>query len=109
MEDIQRPNEHPRFATVTEAISWLESEGYTYDFNLDNDCISYDGGQKRLNPEDFNIDRVFRFEGMTDPGDENVVYAISSESHDVKGILMNAFGVYSDPISDKMIKKLATH
>lgn len=106
---MQEINEHPDFATVTEAMKWLEDRGYTYDFNLDNDCISYEGGQKRLNPDEFSIDKVFRFEGMTDPGDENIVYAISSADNQVKGILMNAFGVYSDPISDKMIKKLATH
>lgn len=104
---MEEMNEHPEFATVTEAITWLEQRGYTYDFNLDNDCLSYDGGQKRLKPEDFNIDKIFRFEGMTDPGDENIIYAISSTDKSMKGILMNAFGVYSDPISDKMIKKLA--
>lgn len=102
-------NEHPDFATVTEALAWLEQAGYTYDFNLDKDCLTYDGGQKRLDPEEFTIDKVFRFEGITDPGDENVIYAISSAEHRVKGTLMNAFGVYSDPISDKMVKKLATH
>lgn len=106
---MQEINEHPDFPTVTDAMAWLKEKGYTYDFNLDTDCISYDGGQKRLNPEDFTIDKVFRFEGITDPGDENVLYAISSASHGVKGILMNAFGVYADPISDKMVRKLATH
>jgi len=102
-------NEHPDFATVVDAMEWLKTKGYTYDFNLDNDCISYEGGQKRLNPDEFNIDRVFRFEGMTDPGDENVLYAISSDKYGIKGMLMNAFGVYADAISDKMVKKLATH
>lgn len=90
-------------------MAWLQKIGYTYDFNLDNDCISYAGGQKRLNPEEFTIDKVFRFEGMTDPGDESVIYAISSSDKEIKGILVNAFGIYSDPVSDKMVKKLATH
>lgn len=106
---LQSLNQHPEFATVTETMSWLQSKGYTYDFNLDDDCLSYEGGQKRLSPDDFNIDMVFRFEGPTDPGDENVIYAISSDVYKVKGTLMNAFGPYSDPISDKMIKKLNTH
>jgi len=99
-------NEHPDFSTVTDVIKWLEGEGYTYDFNLDTDCITYESGKMRLKPEEFNIDKVFRFEGMTDPGDEEVVYAISSGVHNLKGIMVNAFGVYSDPLSDSMIKKL---
>lgn len=109
MQDIQEINQHPDLPTVTDAMAWLQEKGYTYDFNLDNDCLSYEGGQKRLSPDEFTIDKIFRFEGITDPGDENVVYAISSQDKGIKGILMNAFGVYSDPISDKMIKKLATH
>ena len=99
-------NEHPDFSTVTDVIKWLEERGYTYDFNLDCDCITYDGGKMKLKPEDFSIDKVFRFEGMTDPGDEEIVYAISSTTHNVKGIMVNAFGVYADPLSDDMIKKL---
>jgi len=102
----QEINEHPEFATVTEALAWLEQRGYTYDFNLDDDCLSYAGGQKRLSPDDFDIDKIFRFEGFTDPGDENIIYAISTKDNSIKGTLMNAFGVYSNPISDRMIKKL---
>ncbi len=102
-------DQHKAFSTVTEAMAWLHEQGYTYDFNLDEDCLTYDGGQKKLSPEDFVIDEVFRFEGMTDPGDEHVVYAIASETHGVKGVLMNAFGPYADSLSADMIKKLSTH
>lgn len=102
-------DQHKELGTVTEAITWLNNKGYTYDFNLDEDGLIYDGGQKHLSPEEFAIDEVFRFEGMTDPGDESIVYAISSDTHQVKGVLVNAFGPYADAISSAMVKKLSTH
>ncbi|SFD75004.1 hypothetical protein SAMN05518672_10356 [Chitinophaga sp. CF118] len=99
--------EQPAFDTVTESINWLMALGYEHDFNLDNDCLCYENGKKKLTPEQFQIDKVFRFEGMTDPGDENIVYAISSNDHTIKGILVSAFGMYSDSVSDEMVRKLS--
>lgn len=59
-----------------------------------------------LYPEDFVIDEVHRFEGDTDPGDENVLFAISSDKYNIKGLLVNAFGMYSDSFSGKLISKI---
>jgi hypothetical protein len=56
-------------------------------------------------PGEFEIVEVHRFEGDTDPADEAVVYAIQSK-HGEKGVLVNAFGVYSDRVSDELIEKL---
>ena len=52
---------------------------------------------KELAPEEFEIDEVYRFEGITDPGDEMIVFAISSVHHDLKGLVVNAYGMYADP------------
>jgi len=38
----------------------------------------------------------YRFEGVSDPDDMAIVYAIETRSG-VRGILVDAFGVYSDP------------
>ena len=103
MEDINVPNS---FDTVTEAVSWLQNHGYTHDFNLDNDCITAPEG-RRLRPDEFHIVKVFRFEGMTDPGDEDVVYAISSADSALKGILVAAYGTYADTLSKDMLEKLS--
>jgi hypothetical protein len=42
---------------------------------------------------------------MTDPANEAILYAISSLKGK-KGILINGYGIYSDPITDEMIAKL---
>jgi len=94
------------YETVTQAVSELAKRGYTLNFNLSAGYLAGDGHALNLNPDEFNIDEVHRFEGDTDPGDEMVVYAISADAKGVKGILVNAFGVYSDQESDTLMAKL---
>ena len=48
----------------------------------------------------------YRFEGLSDPGDEAVVYAISSAKYNLKGTLVNGYGIYSEPLVDEMVKAL---
>lgn len=102
-------NYQPSFDTVTEALQWLETEGFTHDFNLDDDCIRFNNGTQFMSPNDFNIEYVFRFEGDTDPGDENIVYGINSDTYNIKGVMISAFGMYADAMSAAMIKKLSVH
>jgi hypothetical protein len=94
------------YETVSQAVSELAKRGYTINFNLTADRLTGDGHGVSLNPNEFNIDEVHRFEGDTDPGDEMVVYAISASTHGLKGVLVNAFGVYSDQLSDELMAKL---
>ena len=96
------------YETVSEAVNDLNKRGYTHDFNLGEDCLVC-GEILSLSPEEFEIDEVYRFEGMTDPGDEMIVYAISSRKGDEKGVLVNAYGPYEDIDSSVIMKKLKIH
>ena len=91
------------YDTVSQAVNGLKERGYTMDFNLASNCIHCEG--QELDPKDFEIAEVYRFEGISDPADESVVFAIESKTG-LRGILVNAFGVYSEPLSDEMVKKL---
>jgi hypothetical protein len=93
----------PAYDTVSQAISGLKERGYTLDFNLKSNCIECYG--EKLDSKDFEITEFHRFEGSSDPGDESIVYAIESRNG-MKGVLVNAFGVYSESLSDEMIRKL---
>ena len=92
--------------TVSQVLNQLRKDGYTKDFNLDDNCIICHENSLKLYPEDFVVDRHYRFEGQSDPADEAGVYAISSRAGDVKGTLVNGFGIYSDPATDSLIKAL---
>jgi hypothetical protein len=61
-----------------------------------------------LSPDDFEIDDFYKFEGDGNPGDEMIVYAISSKSKNLKGIVVNAYGMYANNASSAIVKKLNT-
>lgn len=92
--------------TVSEVLNVLKNRGYTVDFNLNNNCLVCNGNTLNIHPEEFVVDKHYRFEGLSDPGDEAVIYAISSEKHNVKGTLINGYGMYSEPLTDEMAKAL---
>lgn len=92
------------YETVTEAVNDLTSKGYTASFNKQEDNNNF--STISTSPESFTIDDVFRFEGETDPADETIVIAVSSPSHDLKGILVNGYGIYDDAATSDVIRKL---
>jgi hypothetical protein len=55
---------------------------------------------------EFKVDKYYRFEGASNPSDAAILYAISSTDKKVKGLLVNAYGIYSEPVTDEMIRKL---
>jgi len=95
------------YNTLVETMEALREEGYVEDFNLKENFIECQFGKFQIRHHEFEIDKFFRFEGETDPADESILYAISSEKYGLKGVLVNGFGIYSDPISDEMMKKLS--
>lgn len=99
------------YDTVTEAVNDLMHRGYTTDFELQAgaDCLQCNKSSTQLLPDDFEIDELYRFEGDTDPGDEMIVFAISSHKHNMKGLVVNAYGMYADTDNSKIVSLLKQH
>ena len=91
------------YATVTEALKKLHNQGFTTDFNLEENLLAFKTG--RFKPSDFEIVDVYRYEGDTDPGDESTVYAIESASG-LKGVLVAGYGHSEDSPTTELLKKL---
>lgn len=92
--------------TLTEILEKLKSEGYTIDFNVKHNCLECAENSLQVHPEDFVVDRVFRFEGDSNPDDEAIVYAISSEKHNLKGTLVNGYGLFADELTEELVYAL---
>ncbi|MBL1232556.1 MAG: phosphoribosylpyrophosphate synthetase [Vicingaceae bacterium] len=94
------------YITLSEAINDLTKKGYTVNFNIKQDCIECAENNLQLQPDEFEIDEVYRFQEMSDVDNESILYAISSTNKNVKGLLVNAYSIYADTASTKLIEKL---
>ncbi len=104
------------YDTVTEAVKGLKERGYTIDFNIAFDKLMCSQNKICLHPDEFEITEVHRFEGDSNPDDEDIVYAVESKDtrpddpvgrEKIKGVITSAFGLYADPVSNKIIQKLS--
>jgi hypothetical protein len=94
------------FVTLSGTMNELRKEGYVEDFNLQQNCLECRNGQFKVFAEDFKIDKFFRFEGQSNRSDQSILYAISSDKHHLKGVLVNAYGIYSEAVTDELLEKL---
>lgn len=69
------------YESASVATKILQDEGYTIDFNTEfDDLVEH--------ADDYQIDYLYRYEGMTDPGDESSVYGIRNVDTGAKGIFV---------------------
>ncbi|HWZ36432.1 MAG TPA: hypothetical protein VNW51_09745 [Mucilaginibacter sp.] len=92
------------YATVTEAIEQLKSQGFTLELSLESDHFKADG--KIYKADEFEIVDLYRYEGSSDPADEATIYALTSKSG-FKGILVTGYGANAnDEQAEETIKNL---
>ena len=82
--------------TLSQILEKLRKKG------IDNELKMTDHGKmqsktldKIYTPEDLNIVKTYRFEGMSDPGDSSVLYMIEDSDGNM-GYILDSYGAYSD-------------
>ena len=93
------------YSTMTEAIEGLKRRGFSANFEyIDSKLQAMESGD-RFVAEELTIVEHHRFEGITNPGDESIVYAIESRDG-TRGILADAYGVYAVPALADFVRKI---
>lgn len=93
--------------TLVEVMEVLRGRGYTEDFNLLQEKLSYVKGGEEVDLNDIVIDRIYRFTGLNDLDDESILYAMRNVKDGVKGVFVNGYGTYSDSEADDIINTIS--
>src|ERR1051325_6107973 len=93
-----------QFDSLTKAITSLQQRGFTRSFKISNNILETMDGSV-VNPEEVTIAEYHRFEGESNPDDMSVIYAIET-SNGLKGVLIDAYGTYSDESISEFLKKV---
>ncbi|MEQ9188335.1 MAG: phosphoribosylpyrophosphate synthetase [Cryomorphaceae bacterium] len=78
------------FDTLSQAVNALTRKGYEEGFKAEDNAIVGSISSKRYLPEDLKIVGTHRFEGMTNPQDDCVVFAIEANDGN-KGTLVMSY------------------
>ena len=91
--------------TLTGTLADLADRGFTEAFTVAGDGLRITDTTRVFRAEDLTIREFHRFEGVSDPDDMSIVYAIESRDG-TRGTLVDAFGVYSNPAVTRVLERV---
>ena len=91
--------------TLAGTIAELAGRGFTEHFVVAHGKLRAVDSGKVFPADEVMISEYHRFEGVSDPDDMAILYAIETRSG-LRGTLADAFGVYADPMVGAFMKQV---
>jgi hypothetical protein len=92
-------------ATLAGVMDDLARRGFTEHFTLVNGRLRAVFSGTTFPADQLTISEYHRFEGISDPDDMAILYAIETPTG-IRGTLVDAFGVYSDPSVSAFVENI---
>jgi hypothetical protein len=93
----------PQMRDLTEHLDYALKHGYDQSFQVTPDGLKSLESEKLYMPDDLLIVNFYRYEGISDPEDNSILYLIET-GDGTKGTLVDAYGAYSDPEVESFMK-----
>jgi hypothetical protein len=87
--------ESDEMTTMVDCINSLTRKGFTESYTAKEEGLQSLSTKRLYKPEDVKILDFYRFEGMSDPADNSILYALET-SDGKRGTLLDAYGPYAD-------------
>lgn len=95
----------PIMRDMSTVLKKMNEEGYTANFRVTEEGLECVDTNKVYKAGDLLVVNFYRFEGISDPDDNSILYAIEA-TDGTRGTLMDAYGAYSDPMIEKFMKQV---
>ncbi len=82
--------------SMTQAIIRLRREGFKEDFSLEQNTLCCHSDKMEIAAEDFDIEQVLRFDMDGDMDNDSMIYVITSDLYEKKGLLIYMRGKFYD-------------
>jgi hypothetical protein len=87
------------------ALESLRAQGFTGSFVVTAGSLRLLDGSRAFSPDEVTIRGYRRFEGVSDPDDMSIVYAMEG-ADGTRGTLVDAFGVYASPAVAALLERV---
>lgn len=93
--DMQANDRNTEMTDMAALINKLTVDGYVDQFRVEKGKLVSMDDKKSFKPKDIKAANFYRFEGISNPDDMSIIYAIeTNDGH--KGTLTDAYGRYAD-------------
>lgn len=93
--------------SVAEAVDALTRRGYASDFRATPEATLRESGSGEcFAPEALEVEGLYRFEGVSDPDDQTIVFALRSADDRVRGTYTVPFGPVMGAHDAEVVRRL---
>ena len=100
-----------RFTEMSEmdkCLLMLEGQGYLHQYNIQKGKLHDLSNDKNYKPKEVKALNFYRFEGISNPDDMSILYAIET-TDGRRGVLIDAYGLYADDAITKFMQEVEIH
>ena len=95
----------PYLTSLNDCQEEARKNGYTDEFSVRPEGLYSSETQQYYQPEEVRIENFYRFEGVSDPDDNSILYIIEIYNGP-KGVLVDGYFIYSDTEVSEFIKRV---
>ena len=93
-----------QYDTLSEAVEKLKEKGFTGNFRVDEEAKLETPDGEKYSFKDVKVDEFHRFEGISNPADSSIIYAVTT-SDGRKGTIVDAYSAKGSKKFTEFVKK----